>query len=417
MKKKILIIVLIISFLKVGAQTSAFKSIDSLLQIGRYQKALVQLQKREPSFKTNVKIATIYAMVDDYKKASKYYEKALLLKDDYSAKIKLGKSYQQEKKLKKAIVVFEDVLKKDSENLLISYQVGKLYLQTKQATKAVKLFKKLISVDKNNANYNYQLGVAYAMLRKRNLKINSFLAAYKNDETHIKAIYQLAMAYTFLRDKDSAAIFIDKGIKVNPNHIKLNKLKINNLYRQKDYLPAIALLEKIDTLEPKEQYTKKMLGRCFLKLKDYGKAKENFKEALAIDKTDFKSYTYLGDIHFAEKDYRAARFNYWFATFIGKEPRDTEFYQLARVFKELKKPKEEMNAYKEAYNENYKNYRALFQLANTTERFYKDKKIAYKHYKNYMNKFETKDSLLTVQVKSRLKEIKKYYFLKGELLE
>lgn len=34
-----------------------------------------------------------------------------------------------------------------------------------------------------------------------------------------------------------------------------------------------------------------------------------------------------------------------------------------------------------------------------------------------MNKFEEKDSLLTSQTKIRLKEIKKYYFLKGEMLE
>ncbi|QXP73544.1 tetratricopeptide repeat protein [Tenacibaculum sp. AHE15PA] len=417
MKKKILTIVLIISFFKVGAQTSTFITVDSLVHIGRYQKALAQLKKLQESYQSTKRMATIYSSIDNYKEASKYYEKALLLNNEYSVKVALGKSYQKEKKLQKAITVFEEITTTDSDNSLINYQLGKLYLQTKQPKKAKFIFEELIKKDESNANYHYQMAIVYTLFKKRDLKINSFLATYKNDNEHIKAIHQLAVAYTLLRDKDSANLFIDKGLKVNGNHIALNRLKINNLYRNKKYLKAIDLLEKIDSLEPNEHYTKKMLGRSFFKLKDYEKARNNFKKALKIDRADFKSYTYLGDIDFAEKDYKSARFNYWFATYVGKEARDTEYYQLARAYKELGKPKEEMNAYRDAYEENFKNYRALFQLANTSENFYKDKKIAYKYYKNYLNKFRTSDSLLTSQVKTRLKEIKKFYFLKGELLE
>ncbi|WP_133537882.1 hypothetical protein [Tenacibaculum caenipelagi] len=120
---------------------------------------------------------------------------------------------------------------------------------------------------------------------------------------------------------------------------------------------------------------------------------------------------------FALKDYKKARFNYSMATFIGKEKRDIEFYQLARVYKELGKFKEELKFYKKAYEENGKNYKALYQLATTSENFYEDKKIAYKYYQNYIDRFENKDSLLTAYAKVRLQEIKKYYFLHGKILE
>ncbi|MBA6155901.1 tetratricopeptide repeat protein [Tenacibaculum sp. S7007] len=417
MKKRILIIVLVIGFIKAEAQTSAFKSIDSLLTIGRYKKALVKLKKLPSTFKTNIKTAKIYTSIDDNKKAAKYFEQALGLKDDYVTKVSLGKTYQKEKKLQKAISIFEEIIEKDADNLLINYQLGKLYLQTKQPLKAKKVFEFLIVKDKTNANYHYQLGLVFSMSKKRNPKIDSFLDAYKYDDEHIKAIHQLAVSYTLLRDRDSANLFINKGLKVNQNHVALNKLKINDLYRRKEYLPAISLLEKIDTLASNEHYTQKMLGRILYKLKDYGEAKKYFKKALRIDRDDFKSYTYLGDIAFDQKDYKEAMYNYMSAAFTGKEPRDTEYYQLARTYKALGKPKEEMSFYKKAYNENGRNFRALYQQATTTENFYKDKRIAYKLYKNYIDRFEQKDSLLTDQVKSRLKEIKKYYFMKGEVLE
>lgn len=417
MKKRVLILIIIIGFLKAEAQTSAFKIIDSLVTIGRYQKALVQLKKLPSSFESTKRMGAIYSSIDNNKLASKNYEKALLLQDNYMIKVQLGRSYQKEKKVRKAIYIYEEILKKDAENLLIKYQLGKLYLQTKQALKAKNIFKELIQKDNANANYHYQMGIVYGMLKKRNLKINSFLKTYEKDDEHINAMHQLALAYTFLRDKDSANLFINKGLKVNPYHIKLTKLKVNILYRKKEYLQAIRLLEKIDSLNPNEHYTQKMLGRSLYKLKNYEEAKKYFKKALKIDASDFTSHTYLGAINFDQKNYKKAVFDTMLATFVGKEPRDTEYYQLARIYKELGKPKKEMNAYKEAFKENYKNYSALFQLANTSENFYKDKKIAYKHYKNYINRFEEKDLILTNQVKFRLKEIKKYYFLKGESIE
>ena len=54
-------------------------------------------------------------------------------------------------------------------------------------------------------------------------------------------------------------------------------------------------------------------------MKDYEKAKENFNKALKIDRSDFKSYTYLGDIDFAEKEYKSARFKYMYSQrIVGK---------------------------------------------------------------------------------------------------
>ena len=335
---------------------------------------MFQLEKMPSTFKTNVKTAKIYASIEDNKKAAKYYEQALVFKDDYATKVSLGKAYQKEKKLQKAISIFEEIVKNDSDNLLINYQLGKLYLQTKQPLKAKSIFEFLINKDKANANYHYQLGVAYAMLKKRNPKIDSFLNAFKYDDEHIKAIHQLAVSYTLLRDRDSANLFINKGLKVNTNHLALNKLKINSLYRQKEYLPAISLLEKIDTLAPNEHYTQKMLGRILYKIKDYEEAEKHFKKALRIDRQDFKSYTYLGDIAFDQKKYKVAMYKYMSAAFTGKEPRDTEYYQLARTYKALEKPKEEMNYYKKAYQENPRNFRALYQHATTTENFYKRQK-------------------------------------------
>jgi hypothetical protein len=67
MKKKILI-VLLFTILKVGAQTSTFSTSDSLFAKGRYKLALKKLDEKQPSFLSNYKKAVIYESIDNYKK-------------------------------------------------------------------------------------------------------------------------------------------------------------------------------------------------------------------------------------------------------------------------------------------------------------------------------------------------------------
>lgn len=415
--RRILIFVLMYSFLKVEAQTSAFKSIDSLVQIGRYKKALFTLEKMPSSFEVYKKTASIYNAVDNYKKASEFYEKALHLKNDYRTKIQLGKSYKQEQKREKAIRVFEEIAQQDSENLVVVYELGKLYLATKKGKKAVAIFKKLIESDPQNANYSYKLGLAYAQLKKRNLKINNYLYAYRKDNEHLKAVHKLALAFTMLRDKDSASIFIEKGLNLNPNHIDLNKLKINNLYREKKYNKAIELLNRIDSLEKNDHYTQKMLGKSYYNVKEYEKAKIHFNRAKILDREDFKAYTYLAHISLEEKKLKEAMLNYSIATYVGKKKRDKEHLGLAKVYYEMKLPKRVLEQYKKAVEENGKNAEALYLYAKFSDNYYKDKKTGYKLYKKYLNRFEGKDTKIDEFVKSRIKTIKKEQFLKGIVLE
>ena len=108
---------------------------------------------------------------------------------------------------------------------------------------------------------------------------------------------------------------------------------------------------------------------------------------------------------------------YRLATFKGKEKRDEEYYGLATLYYELKKPKQAIKNFEKAYAENRRNYKALFQLAKMSDDYYKEKKLGYTYYIQYMVNFQDKDIVMTAFVTDRLREIKKESFLKGERLE
>ncbi|MCI2230169.1 hypothetical protein MC378_13405 [Polaribacter sp. MSW13] len=417
MKIKILL-VLLFCMIKVEAQTSTFSVADSLFEKGRYRLALETLDKlEEPSFLSNYKKALIYESIDNYKKTAEYLEKALVFKEDYQSKLKLAKAYLRLKKSNKSVSIYEDILEIDSLNLILKYQLGKLYLVTKNADKAISIFEYLISKDQLNAHYSYQLALAFAIKNDRDRMINSFIDTYKKDTLHLKAISRLAISFNKLRDIDSTKLFVEKGLLINKDDVNLNKLKINQLFREQKYLETIPLLLNLDSISKKDTYSLSMLGKSYYNLDSLEIAKKYFTKLSFKDREDFKANTYLGHIAMKEKKYMSAMMNYTIATRKGKEKRDEEFYGLAMMFYETKKPKQAIDNFEKAFKENYNNYRALFQLAKLSDDYYKEKKIAYKHYVRYLDRFQDRDEVMTAFVKRRVKEIKKEYFLTEESLD
>jgi tetratricopeptide (TPR) repeat protein len=418
MKKKILIVLLLLfTMLKVGAQTSTFSTSDSLFAKGRYKLALKKLDEKQPSFLSNYKKAVIYESIDNYKKTAEFLEKAITFKDDENTKLKLAKNYRRLKKSKKAILIYEEILSKDSLNLVLQYQLGKLYLITRNAEKGATIFKYLIKMDATNANYSYHLGLAFALKGKRDPMINSFIDTFEKDTLHLKAITRLAKSFKKLKDIDSTQLFVDKGLVLSPNHFELNQLKINQLFKDKKYKETLPFLLNIDSLHKKDTYITNALGKVYYNLDSLDTSKKYFKKLSYIDSEDYKANTYLGHIAMKQKDYRAAMINYMVATYKGQEDRDEEYYGLASVYYETKKPKRAMKAFEQAFKENRRNYRALYQLAKISDDYYKEKKIAYRHYIKYIETFYDTDEDIAAFVRSRIKEIKKEYFLRGESLK
>lgn len=416
MKKKILI-VLLFAVIKVEAQTSTFSVSDSLFAIGRYKLALKELDTKKESFLSNYKKASIYESIDNFKSAAFYYKKALNFKEDYKAKLKLAKNYRALKQSKNAIKIYEGILEKDSLNLVLKYQTGKLYIITKNPKKAVPTFKKLVESDPENANYSYHLALSFLLEGKRDPMINSLLDAYRKDTLHLRAIVRLANSFQKLKDKDSTQIFVEKGLALSPNHIDLNQLKINQLFKDEKYKESLPLLLNLDSILKKDLYTNTLLGKAYYYLDSLDKAKGYFKKLTYLDQENFKANTYLGHIALKQKDYKSAKMNYMFATFKGKKKRDEEYYGLGTLYYEMKKPDRAIKAFGQAHRENPRNHRALYQLAKLSDDYYKDKKIAYKYYIKYAESVYDKDEVITAFVKKRIKEIKKEYFLKGESLK
>lgn len=418
MKRILSLLLLLIVVIKTEAQSSVFVVVDSLLVKGNYQKALTLLENAVPkTFLIFERSASIYQSIGSDTKALECLNKALEIGTNESIKVKLAQLFVSAGFSSKAVEVYETLIEKDTSNLLAANSLGKLYLSLNQAEKAEKIYRYLMKTDMVNPNYPYQLAES---LEKQNNHLQmgqSYLDAYNLDTLHIKSIYGLAKFFKALKFKDSTSLFIDKGLKIDSNNINFNQLKANELYFLKDFNGALAYLKKLDSLNYRSVQTYEMFGMCYYNLKDFELAETYFRNALNLDPNDSQILYRLGSLYYDKKDNKMASLYLRRSISSAKPDLDQHYYLLGIISKEENNLKSAIDNFEKSYENNYKNHKALFELAVTSEVYFKDKKIALKHYQNYLDRLKSYDKIMAAYAEGRIKEIKKQFFIDGVIVD
>jgi tetratricopeptide (TPR) repeat protein len=402
------------------AQSADLSVADSIFRTGNYKNALNILEKIKPQdFNVLVKQGKIHQKTGNYSKAIAFYSKALQQKESLSVQQELGRSYLAHGNLDKAIRIYEEIIAKDSMNLLLKFELAKLYTREYRKDDAIPLLEDLIKADSLNPGYYYELGKIYKNKSARGfLKSgNYFLSAYRIDTTHLKSIYELTKFFDKIRFKDSTRLFIRKGLQLDPSSINFNQLMVKNLFKNKQYDSTLVYLKRLEDLNFKTLFTYKMFGFTYMKKEDYIQAKEYFKKARNIDRQDAQVLYYLGLISKENGDLKEAEMYFRMSIMYLKPEIDKQLFELGMIAQEQKNYKKAIDNFKKAYENNSRNHLALFQLALAMDNYYKDKKIPLKYYQKYVERFQDNDKKIFDYAVKRIREIRKDFFNEGVKIE
>lgn len=417
MKKIFIVSIVLFTVLKTEAQTSVFSVVDSLLLKGNYQKALGLLENEPKNTQVFDKMADIFQDIGNYTKANEFYTKALEDDDNNIIKTKLAKVLNAQGLTDKAITLYETILQKDSTNLLVANNLGKLYLGVNQPKKAQKIYKFLKEKDPTNPNYSYQIGESLGLQNKFLKQGQSYLDAYNLDTLDFKSIYELAKFFKKLKYKDSTMLFIDKGLQIDKNSLNFNQLKANELYYLKDFNGALKYLSRLDSLKFTSLNTYEMFGMCYYNLKELDSAETYFKKAIRLDRNNPKILYRMANLYYEKEDMKLAKLYLTMSIMYAKPDLDKQYFLLGTIFKEENDFKQALTNFEKAFQNNSKNFKALFEIATTSDVYYKDSKIALLHYKKYIERFENKDLQMTLYANKRIDKFKKELFIKGEIVD
>ena len=123
-----------------------------------------------------------YFQLEDYKKASEYYELSMRKKDQYwAAYYKLAKCYVFTSDWNSALPMYQTMLERDPENSSIKASIAYIYSMQGNFKKSLKIYEELIQEQPKNQDYleNY-LAILLADNKKFEKKnARKFIAAYE----------------------------------------------------------------------------------------------------------------------------------------------------------------------------------------------------------------------------------------------
>lgn len=369
--KKIIVLILLISC-KAGAQTSALAVADSLYALGNYASAI-----------------NAYAEVGDEK-----------------ASFQIARSYNSIGNYDKSIAQYTAILDNNPEFELARFELGKLLLKTKNYASAMEMFQVLTSSEQQNPEYFYYLGRAYESLDQTDKSNKAFKIAVKMDSTHLRSLYALGKYYVGQEIRDSALVYIDKGLQFYENDVAMINLKALAYFNNGQFKQAIPHFERLLELGEEKPFVYEKLAFSYFRNWEPKKALETYHKLSGFPDKKAAAYSGLGEVHFKEKALDSAQY------YIEKSIEERmatfpqEYADLGRIARLKGQTKKSMDYYVKAWEENKDDYYNYYQICILADEYYKDPKTRLNYYEKLLEMYPDIVPWLKERVTKRITEIK-----------
>ncbi len=295
-----------------------------------------------------------------------------------NASLKLGNLY----KAKNYFIQAESL---DSNNLTILKQLAGIYELEENIPKAIKYYNHLIKLDSTNAIHYRKLGQLFTKSNLLSESLGYFEKAYSINPQDFYTINGLVEILLKNKSCQIADSLLMAAIEQDTFNIRYNLLLAKSKYIQKEYDSTCVVLKKIRGKIDFNNYYSKMYGFALLQIDSLDAAIHYLNNSLVNENNPEKALYYLGSAHEKKEDYKSA--NHYYAKAIeASTSKDIGLYHrnIARLANEQSDLKKAIFHYKEAYDYSKESV-LLYQIAQLSDLYYKDKNIAIRYYKKYIN--------------------------------
>ena len=272
-------------FLKIEKKTKRAEDAElmyalCLKYLGNRKKAYRVLREFVQKYKNSDLLDAVYFMMadleesfSDYLSAAKHYDMAYKLggKKSVEALYERGFALIMAKKIEKAVSVYEEICKNFSEKKDIYYdslfKLGKLYFNLNKNEKSLKCFEKLLESGADKSLKQKAFIMFLKCLSRMNLpekmeKLISQKQLLIDNNLKCEAFSLLAFAYNSTENHDKTIEYCNyvlKNCSKEESYYNLCVfLKLNSLFKKKEYEKFLVTLSKTKGLHLKKEYLQKI---------------------------------------------------------------------------------------------------------------------------------------------------------------
>ncbi len=406
---------------------------------------------------------TFFLQQYDYQKVIDLIDKT----DNYNSDLRLlhlkATALKGLNKYQQAIIYFERLYRQDSSNIINIIELADCYQSLGEYKKTQELYCKILKLDPFNNYLIQNLANSYYMDDDFEQAKKYYLTAYAADSTFYLS-KQLAKCYDNLEIIDTAILYYQKVISLNPADFQ-SAYRLANLYKQKeDYKKGISLTDSFLNRDSTNIKMLKLSGSLHFLDKNFSKSIARFEKCIALNDTSDFVNKYIGYSYFKTEKYEKAK-DYLEKAYLQDTMNaelcytlglscDYSIYKklgikylnktidlvtpapefLSRIYQDLGtaytgyyKYEEALEAYLKGYELNPNDTLLIFKVASHYDNWIKDKNKALTYYQKFMEtRPKDRKPLPTMHVEGgivvsyydyverRMKEIKEELFWQGE---
>ena len=268
------------------------------------------------------------------------------------------------------------------------------------------MFHVLTDSEQKNPEYFYYLGRTYESSKETDKANKAFKTAVEIDSTHLRSLYALGKYYVGQEIKDSALVYIDKGLRFYEADVAMINLKALAFYNNGQFQLAIPHFERLLELGEEKPFVYEKLAYSYFRNWEPEKALETYHKLSDFPDKLAVAYSGLGDVYFKEKELDSAQYYIEKSIEERKAFFPQEYASLGRIARLRGQTKKSMDYYVKAWEENKDNYYNYYQVCLLADEYYKDPKTRLNYYENLLEMYPDLVPWLKERVKNRITEIK-----------
>ncbi len=323
----------------------------------------------------------------------------------------IGYCHYQMGRYTDATLFYRQALKQDSTNLTSLSFFGTLAEKQQRLTEAQPYFRKLVELDTANSYYFKRNAQLAERLRQPLYALENYLQAYRLNERDAEVAVALAGLYMDLEQLDYAEKILDKGLELAPQNLKLQYAwaRLQNL--KQDYPEVIRALQTCLAQGDTSHYFQMMLGAAYVLEDSLEQGIWHLEQVVKRNKAPEAAFHYLGLACRQVGELQKSKQYMLKAIDKGTSERLGTYYDdLSAIEEEQGHLRPAIDYLREAIRYEPQPER-WFRLARLSDQYYKDKTIAMRYYKEYL---QTEDNRWREYSELRLKDLREWQHMKPE---
>ena len=333
---------------------------------------------------------------------------------DENSNLQIARAYNAIGDKEKAILQYQDILKKNNDHVFAKFELGKLYDKAKNYDEAILLFKQLTTPESTNPEFYYYLGKVLLANLDFDAAKKALKEAIQLDSTHLRSIYLLGKYYVGVEEPANAIKIVDLGLESAPNDVALINLKALAHFNNGYYDKAAPLFDRLLELGERKPFVYKKQGYAHFKNWDFEPAKSAYQALGELQGYEADGHFGLGEVFLKEKKLDSAETYFLKSIEERRYIFDKEYQSLGRIARLKGELKKSLDYYTKAWEEDKVNQFNYWQVCILADEYYTDPKIKLKHYEKLLSDFDNVYPFLKERAKKRITELKEEIHFNSE---